>query len=155
MEHLFYEIEFREDGSALSGLAIPFNKPGVIAKNGHLMQERIAPGALSYDDVILTREHDNRAIMARTPSTLSLVETAEGIVFSASPPDSAAYRETRALIKEGVLRGVSAEFFAEQDNIQGNNRVIEKGRLIGISVVARPAYPQTQIQARARRRLML
>ena len=152
---LYYDIEFRADGSALSGLAVPFGQLGTIVKAGRLLRERVRPGALSWADVVLSRGHDPATAMARTPDSLVVAETAEGIVFRAEPPDTTLFEDTRRLIKAGVLRGVSIEFRAIEEAAEAGVRVITKGELLGISIVSRAAYPQTMVQARSKRRYWL
>ena len=151
MSGIYYDVEFRDDGAALSGLAVPFGKHGVIVKNGRLMRERIEPGALSWSDVILSRGHDPATAFARTPDSLVVSETREGIVFRAEPPQTQLLADARALIKQGILRGASIEFRVHGEHMEHSVRVITKGELTGISLVARGAY-DAPVQARHRKR---
>ena len=69
-----------------------------------------------------------------------------------------------ALVRSGVLRGLSIEFRAVAERIEAGVRVIERAVLRGVAVVDTPAYPASEVEARmamlprpapARRRLWL
>ena len=55
-------------------------------------------------------------------------------------PDTTEGRDTRELVKAGVLRGFSVEFRALKDVWNGTHRVVEEAVLSGIGIVASPAY---------------
>ena len=153
MLHTYIEVELRSESGNLSGTVIPYDGRASVVRDNRIVQERIEPGALSTDgDIALTRSHDNRIVLASTQSdTLMIVDGPKAMTFVAQPVESRDAEDTMRLIKSGVLRGVSAEFFTESERFEGNTRVIEKGRLVGVSIVHKPAYPTT-VEARQRRR---
>ena len=52
------------------------------------------------------------------------------------------------LVRTGVLRGLSVEFAALAETMEGNVRVISRARLGAIAVVDEPAYPASEVEAR-------
>ena len=153
MSHtLYYNTEFRAKKGVISGCAVPFGPTARIYKDGRVVDEQIMPGALKYDDVVLSRQHDGRTIMARTPGTLEIEEREDGLYFTARPPDTTLLRDTLEMIRSGVLVGSSIEFTPTGEQYTGKTRRITGGVLSGISIVSRPAYPDTDVVSRGRGR---
>ena len=155
MLHSYIDIELRADTGSLSGLALPYNGSAVIVKDGMLVQERVQAGALQYDGqgVLLTVNHDNTRILARSPDTLVLREEPSGLYFQAEPPVTRDYEDARKMIQSKVLTGVSIEFHVGEDEVRDGVRYVKRGLLSAVSLVAKPAYKQTHIEARRRRRV--
>ena len=55
--------------------------------------------------------------------------------------------DTLELVKAGILRGFSAEFFPVKMREEANVFVISEAKLAGLSVVDTPAYPNSRIEA--------
>ena len=51
-------------------------------------------------------------------------------------------------MRAGVLRGLSIEFRAVVERMEGETRVISRATLGAVSVVDSPAYPQSEVEAR-------
>lgn len=146
------------EGRTVSGLAIPFSSPSeLIQEYGKTFYESIAPGA--FDESIKTRDvyafllHDSKQPLASTRSkTLTLDNSNDGLRFSFSLPDTSYANDALALIRSGVLRGMSFGFApgkTRQTTLNGKPHLIrEKATLKEISIVYAPAYEKTSVNLR-------
>lgn len=146
----------------IEGHAVVFNQQTVIADS---FIEIISSGAFTgcdLSDVCLFVNHNQEAIpLARTTSsTLQLTIDNVGLAFRAkldteNNPDAKALYHS---IARGDLRGCSFAFTVAEDGDEWQNlnsdmptRIIHKfKKFFEISCVSFPAYPQTDLQARAR-----
>ena len=88
--------------------------------------------------------------MARTGGGgLELIDTREALNIRATLPRTQDANDTIALIRGGVLRGLSLEFLSETERMEGQTRIIERAELRGLAVVDKPAYSDSLVQARA------
>ena len=139
--------EWRAEGSKLSGVVIKYGDFAEMFGE----KETILPAAfgdLSKADVILNRQHQRTAPLARTPETLRLMNAGDTLTMEADLPDTEMARETLTLVKSGVLRGLSIEFLVKDQEIEGDIRIIKAAELRGIGVVDTPAYPNSKVSAR-------
>ena len=58
--------------------------------------------------------------------------------------------DTLALIRGGVLRGLSLEFSAVSERMEGQTRIVERAELRGLAVVDRPAYSDSLVHSAGR-----
>ena len=130
---------------------------GVAVRYGDLAQlpwgeERIEAGAFApLGDVVLNSFHDRTTPLARTGGAgLTLDDTAERLAISAELPPTQAADDVLALVRAGIMRGLSIEFRAVAERMEGAVRVIERAVLSGIGVVDTPAYPASEVEARRR-----
>lgn len=151
MTELAY-IEFRSDGEGreLRGPAVVY---GDEARIGPRMRERFEPGAFAElpADATLTIQHDRAAIVARLGVGLTLADSPGALEMRAELPDTPRATQALADVRAGLLRGLSVEFVALRERYQGALRIIERARLIGISIVDDPAYPASTVEAREAR----
>jgi len=147
--------EVRADGRRLIGYAAIFNTETRIAD----FVETIRPGAFTASlaaggDILALVDHDRSRVLARTRTgTLRLSEDAKGLRFEIDVPDTTAGRDVLALAARGDLGGMSFGFSVEPagEAWTGDKRELRAVTLHEISVVnAWPAYPETNVQARAR-----
>ena len=140
--------ELRQDGRRLLGTAIRYGEIATLPF-GH---ERFEPGAFApLSDVILNVQHDRGRPLARTSGGgLVLHDDAAELRIEAALPKTQEADDTLSLVKAGVLRGLSIEFHATEERMDGNVRVIEQARLSGVSVVDSGAYPGSTVEARRR-----
>lgn len=94
----------------VTGLALRFNEPTVLFSVGGIdYLEVIDPRALDncdMSDVVLTRNHNNDRLLARTKNgTLQLSVTSEGLEFTAELADTQLGEDTFKLIKRGDIDG--------------------------------------------------
>ena len=113
-------------------------------------RERFEPRSIHYatGGVILNRQHDRGRPLARFPEgglTLDMSDSA--LTMRARVADTTEGRDTVALVRSGVLRGLSVEFIPEKERSEGDLRVIERAKLIGVAVVDDGAYSAATVSA--------
>ena len=140
--------ELRAAGRTLQGDAVFYGDEAVFPWG----RERVEAGAfLPLGDVILNRQHNRDMPLARTGGGgLSMLDTATALSVRAELPDTPSANETLALVRGNILRGLSIEFIATAERQDGDLRIIEKARLVGVGVVDDPQYPQSLVSARAK-----
>ena len=142
----------------VTGLALRFNEPTVLFSAGGIdYLEVIDPRALDncdMSDVVLTRNHNNDRLLARTKNgTLQLSVTAEGLEFTAELADTQLGEDTFKLIKRGDIDGCSFGGYVEEEsyNVETHTRTILKmSSLFDISAVTFPAYESTNVEPAVR-----
>lgn len=146
-----YNVRAGEKPLVIEGTAIVFNQPAEMG--GYT--ERIAPGALDgvdLDGITLLVNHDGTGIpLARSPKTLALEVTAQGLEMRAELPDTEQGRAVYEAVKRSDLSQMSFAFDIAKQTFDEQKRecTIEKiAAVYEISVVNRAAYPQTNVQAR-------
>lgn len=149
-----YSVRAGENPLVIEGTAIVFNQPADMG--GYT--ERIAPTALDgvdLDNITLLVNHDGTGVpLARSPKTLSLTVTDSGLEMRAELPDTAQGRAVYEAVKRSDLSQMSFAFDigAQTFDEQKRERTITQiAAVYEISVVNRAAYPQTTVQARARK----
>ena len=145
-EPFFRFAELRADGRTLLGTLVRYGD------TAQQFRERIEPGAfgdVASLDVLLSFQHTRAKPLARTGKGggLELTDSAEQLSVSASLPATREADDTLELVKAGILRGFSAEFFPVQMREEANVFVISEAKLSGLSVVDSPAYPESRITA--------
>ena len=112
-------------------------------------KEAIDPGAfgnLEGIDVILNRQHDRGKPLARTGGGgLTIDDSHTELKLRADLPDTPTGQEAMTLVRSGVLRGFSIEFHALREYVRDRVVHVAEGKLYGISLVDRPAYPESQV----------
>lgn len=146
-------IEIRATESrTLEGMAVVFNQPAKIGS----VTEIIHPDALNgvdLDGVMLITNHDDSSIpLARSPKTLSLTVTEQGLEMKANLPDTEQGKAVYEAVKRGDLSQMSFAFDIEsfQWDEQAETRTIMKiSKIYEISIVNYAAYEQTYVTARS------
>jgi HK97 family phage prohead protease len=161
------EVEFRlvnaKTGkpARLVGYAAVFNKLSEPIMG--YFREKIAPGAFSGalargDDVRALVEHEGGLqTLGRTESgTLTLTENRKGLKAEIELPDTQAGQDVAKLVGRGDLSQMSFGFVATREEWYENKEgdmpirtVLAVDPLIDVSVVAYPAYPQTEVALRS------
>lgn len=148
------------DGEAtkVTGYAAVFDKP---SENLGGFVERIKPGAFTNtlgekkSDPRLLWDHNTQYVLGRrSAGTLTLTEDAKGLAFEAVLPDTSYARDLRVLMERGDVREMSFGFWVLRDEWFDIDKPTAKRdllevRLIEISIVSFPAYPQTSVKLRA------
>ena len=138
-------FDLESDGRKIKGVAVRY---GDVAKLPW-GNEKIAPGALDFDDVILNLHHNRSAPLARTNGGgLSVVDDGQTLRLEADLPDIQEANDALTLIRKRVLRGLSMEFTVDDEVQQGDTVEVLKGKLVNVAIVDRPAYPDSYIEAR-------
>lgn len=145
-----------EDGKmTIRGYAAVFDK---LSSNLGGFRERIAPGA--FDDVL---DNDVRAVFNHDPSlmlgrssagTLRISTDATGLLYEVDLPDTSIGRDLWESVKRGDIKESSFKFTVLDDDWkdtdEGIIRTINKvGRLLDVSPVSYPAYPDATVAARS------
>jgi HK97 family phage prohead protease len=163
LETRFVEVEkfeIREDGDGmrLEGYAALFNSR---SENLGGFTETIAPGAFraslkARNDIKLLWNHETGSVLGSTRAgTLQLTEDDRGLRVSATLPNTSHGRDARELISRGDVTGFSFGFSmpargGDSWNAEGTERVLKSVRLFEVSLVAFPAYPETNGTATVR-----
>ena len=142
-------VELRQgSGRTLAGVVVAYADTATLPWG----EERIAPGAfMPVGDVILNMQHDRGRPLARTGAGLTFDDDAERLALAADLPVTREADDALALVKAGVLRGLSVEFRAVAERMEGSTRIIERATLAAVGLVDTPAYPQSEVEARRRR----
>lgn len=121
-------------------------------------RERIAKGAFARSitegaDVRALIDHDTAQVIGRTKSgTLRLAETNVGLSVEIDLPATTAARDLSTLIERGDVSQMSFGFYTREDRWDKVDgawvRTLLDAELFDVSVVAIPAYPQTEVALR-------
>ena len=151
MENRAYNVRAGADALVIEGTAVVFDKPADM----HGYTERIARNALdgvNLDDITLLVNHDGSGIpLARSPKTLTLTVTDEGLEMRAELPDTPQGHAVYEAVRRGDLSQMSFAFDIAQDSFdeQKHERTITAiGKVYEISIVNHAAYTQTNVTAR-------
>jgi len=160
-ENLTFEIRELakvDDGAIrVSGYAAVFDKP---SENLGGFVERIKPGAFTEtlkekrSDPRLLWDHNSQYVLGRRSSgTLILEEDAKGLRFEATLPDTTYARDLAVLMERGDVKEMSFGFNVLRDEWSDLDKPVVKRdvlevRLVEISIVSFPAYPQTSVKLR-------
>lgn len=150
MERRNLEIRAAENRT-LEGLAVVFNQPATIGT----MKEVIHPDALrgvDLDGIVLITNHDGSGIpLARSPKTLALAVTGQGLEMRASLPDTEQARAVYEAVRRGDLSQMSFAFdigAADFDEQTQTRTITQISKVYEISIVNYAAYTQTHVEAR-------
>ena len=139
LERRAFEFRAEDDGAVLAGVALPYASRGSVGR----FTEEFRAGGLQFapSGVLLNVLHVSDRLLARYPDGgLELADGPAALRARVVLPDTTEGRDTRELVKAGVLRGFSVEFRALKDVWAGTHRVVEEAVLSGIGIVASPAY---------------
>lgn len=161
-ERRFYaspEIELRADGGedapqVLVGYAAMFDE---LSEDLGGFREQIAPGAFAKSlggDVRALFNHDPNLLLGRTKSkTLTLAEDQRGLRVEITLPNTSAARDLLENMRVGNVDQMSFGFRTirdKWDEVDGKLvRTLLEVRLLDVSPVTFPAYPQTEIAKRS------
>ena len=143
------------DVPAIFGHAAVFNS---MSEDLGGFREQIAPGAfaqtIAEDDIRALFNHRDDYVLGRNRSgTLTLGEDDAGLSVRMQPPDTDYARNLIMLIQRGDVSGMSFGFTTISDEWQMQDgeplRTLKAVRLYDVSPVTFPAYPQTDVGARA------
>lgn len=161
-ELLSSDIEIREVEGGLrtiTGYAVKWEMKSVTMGYWRRFKEQFKRGAftdsLTQDDQLALWSHDYSQVLGRTKNgTLRLFEDEIGLRFELDLADTTLGDDTYKTIKRGDVDGVSFGFQMvkeEWDESDPDNivRSVTKAKLVEISPVAFPAYPDSQVSARS------
>ena len=152
------DIEFREEeeGRVVTGYAAVFDESTRIGEVDEVIGRDAFNESLN-DDVVATFNHDMNMVLARSTGgegTLRMEIDEKGLKYTFRLGNQTYARDLEESIARGDIKGSSFAFTVREDNYERQDdgrylRRIEKiGRLIDVSVVSIPAYPQTSVAMR-------
>jgi uncharacterized protein len=160
-ELLTQKIEIREDedgNRTLSGYAVKWEKKSVVMGYYRKFREQFRQGAftesLQKEDQRFLWSHDTSKVLGRTKNnTLRLMEDSIGLRFELDLPKTTLGSDTFETIKRGDVDGVSFGFNMISEDIEEPDddlmlRTVTKAKLLEVSAVAFPAYPDSEVSAR-------
>ena len=139
MEKRFFEIREMGDERRFAGVAIPYNTKTRI---GHFEEEFLPRSLKTSGEVRLNFQHDRKRPLCvnKKNGGLILTDTDTELRAEIDLPPTQEGKDSRELIKRGVITGLSVEFRAIVDEWRGNSRTIHKAELLGLALVDRPQY---------------
>lgn len=155
------KIELREDDSGkrtISGYAVKWELKSEVMGYSRRFREQFKKGAfvetLGSEDQRFLWSHDTSKVLGRTKNnTLRLSEDEIGLRFELDLPSTTLGNDTYESIKRGDVDGVSFGFQMrkqEMNESDPNNvvRTVVQAKLLEVSAVAFPAYPDSEVSAR-------
>lgn len=154
------EVRADENGNReIVGLGIPFDKPSLPIGGDFIeyidrdaFDEQINGDA----EIMLLYSHQwSEPLARRSAGRLKIEKRADGIYYTATPPDTTRAQDLLKDIEAGNIKGNSFGFTVEkdewtQDKESGvTTRRVLRGTLYEISPVVMPAYPDTTIAKRS------
>ncbi len=169
-------LELRQQGKApvIRGL-FPYGALAVMSDRGSVRKERFSPGSFRFSleeesdrEINLLVGHDfDKPIASRSSGSLILRDTDEALTFEATIEpdllDVTHIRDILAMLRAGLVKGISPGFRVPPKDVvpgaerldpePGNKAVLIRTLLqvvlYELSLVTRPAYPQSQAELRA------
>ncbi|MFJ8791403.1 HK97 family phage prohead protease [Streptomyces sp. NPDC102462] len=162
-------IRATDGGERFGGYASVFNSRTAIGNPLRWgFYEEIAPGAftktLSEGDARMLIDHDSYYVVSRTSAgTLDLAEDDKGLsVDSALDGELSYVRDLKANLRNRNITGMSFGFYVIKDEwntetievegadpVEVDVRIIREVRLVEVSAVTFPAYPETEAELKA------
>jgi len=156
-EYRMEDVEIGEDEEViLRGYAAVYNSD---SENMGGFFEQIAPGAfrdVMGDDVRAYLNHDENRLLGRVSSgTLTISSDDRGLYYEVKMPNTTYAKDLIELMKRGDINQSSFAFLIGDDYWEERNgetyRIITKiSRLLDVSPVAQPAYPDATSEIAAR-----
>ena len=143
------------EGRVISGVAVPWDSPTMIAERGRVFEERFAPGA--FDDSIAKRGdripillmHDDRALPVG--KAVGFKNDRNGQVLEARISDTTDGNDALTLVRDGVLSGLSVGFSVPEGgdswSADYTQRTVNRATLHEVSIVNFPAYDDARISS--------
>ena len=168
-----FPLEIRQSGRTLSG-RFPYGSTATVSDRGRARKERFSRGAFRFAvedaerEIHLLSGHEfSKPLASKQNGSLVLEDTDDALTFTATLPeleDMPTYMvDTVKAINAGLVGGISPGFrvppasavpgaerlIPEPGNPGVQIRVIEAAVLFELSLVTRPAYPDTDIALRS------
>lgn len=152
------DIQFRDEdeGRVVTGYAAVFDESTRIGEVDEVISRDAFNDSLN-DDVVALFNHDMNMVLARSTGgegTLRMEIDEKGLKYTFRLGNQTYARDLEESIARGDIKGSSFAFtvredqYERQDNGRYLRRIEKIGRLIDVSVVSVPAYPQTSVAMR-------
>ena len=169
-------LEVRQGGGGRLRIAgrFPYRATATMSDRGPVRKERFEPRAFRFAvedterEVHLLRGHTfDQPLASKRAGSLELADADDALSFEATLPDLAEQpafmSDTLKMIRAGLVGGISPGFRVpprdvvpgaetlepEAGNPDVSVRVIREAVLFELSLVTRPAYPETEVDLRA------
>ena len=137
------------NAGTISGVALTYGDEAAIGGWYHERFEEGAFAQIESRDITLNVAHDRRRPLARSGGGGLRIETrGKTIWIEAQIPNTQDGRDTIALAKRGVYRGLSIEFVPRVERMEGKVRIISRADMYGVGVVGTPAYSASKLAVR-------
>lgn len=143
------------EGRIISGIAVPFNSPTVIAERGRVFEETWKPGSTKEttakrgDRMRLLGFHDQRTWPIGKP--VAFEEQARGLIGTFRISDTRDGNDALTLIRDGVLDGLSVGFGIPEGgdtwNLNETQRTITRAEIQEVSLVNFPAFDRARVES--------
>lgn len=154
------EVREAEDGKrTISGYAVKWEMKSHAMGYFRRFKEQFKKGSftetLTQDDQRALWSHDTSKVLGRTKNgSLRLFEDEVGLRFELDLPNTSLGNDTFESIRRGDVDGVSFGFNMQKEEWDESDpdnviRSVTKAKLLEISPVAFPAYPDSQVSARS------
>ena len=145
MDLIQCEVRWQEDSDRLS----PGRLTGVLLtyeKRASDRPEVFAKDSLYWADsgVTINDQHDRKQTIVRAVPFLD----GDAIKIDVALPDTQRGRDAAVNVRDGTLRGLSVEFFAEAEGRRGALREIRRARLARAGLVDDPSYSDSLAEVR-------
>jgi len=158
------EIRADEMKFQLTGVAVAYNTLSATGVPYSGWREQVAPGAFQGtlsqpdSDVKALWSHDNSKVLGRQKNgTLQLTDTPSGLQYTVQlDRNSQIHRDCFAAVKRSDVDALSFGFLCDDDDLDDTRKIrtVKAARLLEISFVAFPAYPEgTSAEARTAARI--
>ena len=144
-------LELRADGDGpgiITGVAVNYGEVSrPLDMSG--IRERIERGAFGQltGPIFANLGHRRHLLLGSFPDGgLAFQDTPEALRFTLDLPPTSAGRDAAELVQRKILQAVSIEFRREKTRAEGRVLIVRRGRLFGLALVDRPAYPGAAIK---------
>ena len=138
-------VELRSDDAGGTGIVLRYGDRAAFGR----FTERFEPGSVRLGrDMSANIMHERSKPVARIGAGLTVSDDGNSIEARIAWPDTTYGREAKELVEARILRGLSIEFLATKDRMDGTERIIEEAVMTGLGIVDRPAYPDSVIAER-------
>ena len=138
LHQLYLEAPIELKDNTIEGVVVKYGDVG----RSHGQRLSILSGAFGkIGDIVLNFQHDRKRPMARP----ELTDSESMLLLRATLPDTSAGRDATALIENGVMTGLSAEFMAKETFVRDGILYIKSAQLNGVGLVDKPAMPESKI----------
>ena len=146
MPNLLCEVRFQEDESRQS----PGRLVGTLMTYGERASDRpemCDPGALYFPPtgLVVNEQHERKSPILRTLPTID----GKAVLIDAPFPNTTRGRDAAENMRQGVLTGLSIEFFPEKETTRGGMRVIQRAFVPRAGLVDDPSYSGSKAEVRA------
>ena len=146
MDLITCEVRFQEDETRES----PGRLVGTLLTYGERASDRpetFDPGALYFPKtgIVVNEQHQRSQPILRTMPTT----TGKAVVLDQPFPDTTRGRDAATMMREGVLTGLSVEFYPEKETRRNGLRVIQRAFVPRAGLVDDPSYSGSKAEVRA------